>query len=193
MQWLVILVVAWVVISAIGNKKKQQARAEAEKQAAEKQAAARPAPQPPPQARPAAPFSPYFPDVQAEGPVPPAPGMPQARGMQPPPRPVQQKPMREGMQAAPVTRMQQGPASSLTELHQTERHTLTPSGKTGHAHQETSMTGFEPDCPPEKTPRRTALGTDAYAGMPAFTWKPDAVLNGMVYAEILARPKALRR
>ncbi|MDO4572786.1 MAG: hypothetical protein Q4C13_05415 [Clostridia bacterium] len=91
----------------------------------------------------------------------------------------------------PQARTQATPVSRLTEIQQTRRHTLTPSSEGGHAHEETSMTGFNADCPPAAEPEPVSAQA-AGAGMPAFSWRPDAVLNGMIYAEILARPKALR-
>lgn len=197
MPWLFILVaIVWVVIGAAGNKKKQQARAEAEKQAAAQRQ--QPASAAPPQPRPAAPFSPYFPDAQRPAPQP---ARPASQPQRPAPTQAMSQPrmqqvpasrMQQGMQEGPASRMQTGPASTLTELKQTQRHTLVPSDRSGHAHQETSMTGFEPDCPPETRAAAVSAASRAYAGMPAFSWNPNAVLNGMVYAEILSKPKALR-
>jgi len=86
-------------------------------------------------------------------------------------------------------------SSSLTEINPTQRHTLKPSSISGHAHQETSILGFEDECLGEplrfdasdETPIETRN-----TGLPVFSWQPDAVACGIVYAEILSKPKALR-
>ncbi len=202
MQWLFILVaVFWVVISIAGNKKKQQAKAEAEKRAAEAARQAQSA-APPPQ-RPQTVYSPYYPDAQPQRPVQqPQRPVPRQSAAQParaaqapvqPARTAQEPRMQQTVQTAPQSRMQASPTSTLTEIRQTQRHTLAPSGKGGHAHQETSLTGFEPECGPESAAAEPEAEREAYAGMPVFSWQPNAVLNGMLYAEILGKPKALRQ
>ncbi len=98
-----------------------------------------------------------------------------------------------------------------------ERHVVRPSLDGGHAHSESSMTGFE-TCPPNaekplaerlagfKAAKRAVARTIPAAPAsdaptvqqfdePAypFSWDPAAVRNGLIYAEILGKPKALRR
>lgn len=104
------------------------------------------------------------------------------------------------------------------------RHPLTPSRETGHAHMETSMTGFTEVCPPasasapfEKAPLSDRLAAYkaekrraeraaapektnapqvidlAAASGDAFRFDPARVRDGLIYAEILGKPKALRR
>ena len=168
--WVVLVAIIWVVASAASQKKKQQAKREAEAKAATQSQPARPAP------------APVRPTVRPS--------------VAPPPTPVSWAPAAAGnTMSVPRGDGRQGEiASSLTELAHTQRHTLAPSHKTGHAHQETSMTGFEPDCPPITSVFDTAAEAPETAapGMPAFTWQPDAVRDGFIYAEILSKPKALR-
>ncbi|MDD3921388.1 MAG: hypothetical protein PHO41_09485 [Eubacteriales bacterium] len=76
------------------------------------------------------------------------------------------------------------------------RHTLEASSVTGHAHAETSMTGLESDadCPTEPADAVRAGNAASYTfGARALSFDRDAVVNGILYAEILGKPKALRR
>lgn len=99
-------------------------------------------------------------------------------------------------------------------------HVVQPSRATGHAHTESSMTGFAP-CPPATAatqakgspaqqraaairPGRTAAPAPQAANaaprvlmlepsaQPAFAFDLQQVRNGLIYAEILGKPKALR-
>ena len=97
-------------------------------------------------------------------------------------------------------------------------HVVQPSRATGHAHTESSMTGFEA-CPPgadrplaerlaafkaakaaaKDAPRPAAPVGRETAPRPAvlpaqapFRFDPAEVRNGLIYAEILGKPKALR-
>lgn len=103
-------------------------------------------------------------------------------------------------------------------------HVVQPSRATGHAHTESSMTGFAP-CPPtaaatqtKDSPARQARPGRAPAmqsgraaapapqaanaaprvlmlepsAQPAFAFDLQQVRNGLIYAEILGKPKALR-
>jgi len=107
---------------------------------------------------------------------------------------------------------------------QQRRHTLEPSTRDGHAHTESSMSGFSDDCPPVKAPFETAPLSDrlaaykaqkreaarhtvtetadtapqvidlaAASGNASFRFDPNRVREGLIYAEILGKPKALRR
>lgn len=89
-----------------------------------------------------------------------------------------------------------------------DRHTLQPSSISGHAHVESSITGFEEDCPPAVRPARQTSNKKA-ATPPAFSkgaqrstlagagtvfsWNADEVTQGIILAEILGKPKALQR
>ena len=75
-------------------------------------------------------------------------------------------------------------------------HVVTSTLEGGHTHTESSMTGEEA-CPPPKPvkqPPKTEK-TPAPAGdkVPLLNFQPDSVLRGVLYAEILGRPKALQR
>ena len=97
-------------------------------------------------------------------------------------------------------------------------HVVQPSRATGHAHTESSMTGFEA-CPPgadrplaerlaafkaakaaaKDAPRPAAPVGRETAPRPAvlpaqapFRFDPAEARNGLIYAEILGKPKALR-
>lgn len=121
-------------------------------------------------------------------------------------------------QAAPVRpRVQPTVQTIPVQPAAREPHVVRPSMESGHAHTESSLTGFKP-CPPNaekpladrlaayKAAKRAAartIQTEPAAeaprvelhGEPAcpFTWDPAAVRNGLIYAEILGKPKALRR
>lgn len=163
--WVILVAIIWAVISAANKQKKQQAKREAEAKAAAGPQPARPAPAP---ARPVA-----------------------RQSVAPPPTTV----MKSNMSIPRGEGRQSEMTSSLTELAHTKQHTLAPSHEMGHAHQETSMTGFEPDCPPVGV-RNSAKAADVpqvtEPDMPVFIWRQDAVLDGLIYAEILSKPKALR-
>jgi len=168
--WVVLVAIIWAVASAASQKKKQQAKREAEARAATQAQPARPAP------------APVRPTIRPS--------------VAPPPTPQSWAPAAaSSTMSAPRAEGRPGEiASRLTELAHTQRHTLAPSHETGHAHQETSMTGFEPDCPPLVSAFDTATEAPMASapGMSAFTWRPDAVRDGLIYAEILSKPKALR-
>ena len=64
----------------------------------------------------------------------------------------------------------------------------------GHTHTESSMTGEEA-CPP---PKVVAVHQPEAEKKPAATgalldFQPNSVLQGVLYAEILGKPKALQR
>lgn len=75
-------------------------------------------------------------------------------------------------------------------------HVVTSTLEGGHTHTESSMTGEE-DCPPPKAAHRNP----AEEKMPAaqkntgalVDFQPNSVLQGVLYAEILGKPKALQR
>ena len=74
-------------------------------------------------------------------------------------------------------------------------HVVTSTLEGGHTHTESSMTGEEA-CPP---PKPIAQKPAAAAQTPAandgalLSFKTNSVLQGILYAEILGKPKALQR
>ena len=75
-------------------------------------------------------------------------------------------------------------------------HVVTSTLEGGHTHTESSMTGEEA-CPPPKA----ALKQQPVAKAPAacadtaglLSFQPNKVIQGVLYAEILGKPKALQR
>lgn len=74
--------------------------------------------------------------------------------------------------------------STLTEAKTSITHTVTVSSESGHAHEETSASGFAADCPPGKTTAKQAPAS-APAASSAFVWDVGAARSGLVMAEIL--------
>ena len=74
--------------------------------------------------------------------------------------------------------------TTLTEAKSTITHTVTVSGESGHAHEETSASGTAEDCPPGKVPAKQAASA-ASSIESAFTWNAVGVRHGLVMAEIL--------
>ena len=75
-------------------------------------------------------------------------------------------------------------------------HVVTSTLEGGHTHTESSMTGEEA-CPPPKAVKQQPKveKTPAPYGekMPLLSFQPNSVLQGVLYAEILGKPKALQR
>lgn len=79
------------------------------------------------------------------------------------------------------------------------KHTVQVSFAPGaHAHEETSMQGFE-ECPsvpsakkPEKQPAPAAAAAPQTVPQPAFAFSKEEAVRAIVYAEIFTKPKALR-
>lgn len=124
---------------------------------------------------------------------------------------------------APAAAPQRPPATPLVQptvrpAAPQRPHVVQPSRATGHAHTESSMTGFEA-CPPgadrplaerlaafkaakaaaKGAPRPAAPAGGGTAPQPAvlpaqapFRFDPAEARNGLIYAEILGKPKALR-
>ena len=84
--------------------------------------------------------------------------------------------------------------STLTELQTSARHTVEASSLTGHAHEETSMTGLEEECPPELRHASPAYARAAEKTGAAHILLMDgsALQNSIVMAEILGPCAALR-
>ena len=75
-------------------------------------------------------------------------------------------------------------------------HAVTSTLEGGHTHTESSMTGEE-ECPPPKAAANKHVSEEAptansaAGGLLSFT--ANGVLQGVLYAEILGKPKALQR
>ena len=74
--------------------------------------------------------------------------------------------------------------STLMEAKSSITHTVSVSQESGHAHEETSASGIQEECPPEKASARQTAQTQAPTEN-AFTWNTNAVRSGLVMAEIL--------
>lgn len=87
--------------------------------------------------------------------------------------------------SAQKTRQAPGPSFGST-------HTVAPSFETGHYHAETSMTGFE-ECPAEPSGKQPpSAPVVAVAPHINLQFGEAEMVKGMIYAEILGKPKALR-
>jgi type II secretory pathway pseudopilin PulG len=81
-------------------------------------------------------------------------------------------------------------ASKLRELNQTPQHVVSASSISGHAHEETSMSGIRPDCPPDAKPAVTQVAPVEVQSN--FLWDQTQILNGIVLSEILGPCIAMR-
>ena len=75
--------------------------------------------------------------------------------------------------------------STLTDAMTSITHTVTVSSESGHAHEETSATGIQANCPPDKAPAKQNAQKTQPAADSAFTWNVEAARSGLVMAEIL--------
>lgn len=101
----------------------------------------------------------------------------------------------EGTSAAPVyTASRKAPVTA--SVKSTMTHVVKPVTESSHHHEESSISGIEPPCAPEP---EDINSEDAYAmneGVKArysFGFDRSSVVNGLIFSEILAKPKALRR
>ena len=119
------------------------------------------------------------------------------------PVPLKEAPLQDAPKAQPlqegesVLPMRRTPIESrLTQIQATQRHTLEASSLTGHAHEERSISGIQGDCtvPNRRMPiaktEETAVPRPA-APIPALN--AETARLGILYGEILGKPKALRR
>lgn len=186
--WILVLI-GWVVLTAVGKKKKAEAQ-EAERRHRQAEAAARAeaaqgsvASAPAPAAVPKTAYE-VFPRQAPPMRTPaPAPAPAQAR--------AQRAPVRPGLQ--PTAGTQAPVKSRLTDISaNVTKHVVEASSVSGHAHEETSLTGVRAECEPEQARRASAPATAAPAAGTPFHWDAGAVRSGVVMAEILGKPKALR-
>lgn len=76
-------------------------------------------------------------------------------------------------------------------------HVVEPSFYGGHAHEENSMAGPGKDCEivdirPQPAEERITSSVSPAQPPIRLDFGPDQVVNGLLYAEILGKPKALR-
>lgn len=195
MDFLIILaVIVWIVSSAVSKKKKREAEA-TRQQAQQETAAPRQGAAPQPQYKPAPHpqqerpqqqvqpvFDPYYSAAEQTVPV---------------PHPAQHTGAPTRMAGPVQARVRQSMTSQLTQIQQSAgSHVIEASSISGHAHEESSLTGITQDCGPA-TVRPWANqqpGTVPATTSPsAFCWNSKDVRNGLVLAEILGKPKALRK
>ena len=75
-------------------------------------------------------------------------------------------------------------------------HVVTSTLEGGHTHTESSMTGEEPCPPPKPNDLRQhpeAEKSPAANANTLLNFQPNSVLQGVLYAEILGKPKSLQR
>ena len=172
---LIILAIIWVIVPIAAKKKQQEAKAAAERERVARQNAQR-ATAPQPQPVRTAPLAPTVrPTMQSS---------------------FEGTASQEGNFSGSMAGTSREGASvdmreaksSLTESMNYMTHTVTLSGDSGHAHEETSMSGLDSSCPPEKVhlqqSAQTAQTASAVSGS-AFVWNVNTVRSGLVMAEIL--------
>jgi len=181
----IILVLAWVVIPLVARKKQREAKEKADRErAARRRAAAQAAEQKATQA-PArtAPIAPRVsasvkPSFAPEGSV-------SSEGT---------ASRDEGTPKHELNSTLSEKTSSLKQIRVAPEHVVQYSGKSGHIHEETSMTGIVPKCPPDAAAAAddAAYALDTAMEQAAFVWDASQVRNGIVMAEILGPCVALR-
>jgi hypothetical protein len=85
-----------------------------------------------------------------------------------------------------------GAQSTLTQLQVSSTRTITASSESGHAHEETSLTGILTDCPPDKMPAKPSMPIASTSSESVFLWDVEAARSGLVMAEILGPCLAIR-
>ncbi len=182
MEWTIfLLVIFWVVIPIIAKNSQKKAKAEAERQRAMRQQA--PQPQRAQQPMRTTPLAPTVRPTQATV-LASSEGTASQEGYD--------GSTFEGELPHEVKPDLATAKSTLTEAKTSITHTVTVSSESGHAHEETSASGVETNCPPDKAP---AKQTPQQAQSPfenAFTWDVQSVRNGLVMAEILGPCLAVR-
>ena len=175
MQWTIfLLVIFWVVIPIIAKNSQKKAKAEEERRRAMRQKA--PQPQRAQQPVRTAPLAPTVRPMQARVQVS-GEGAPSQEGFD--------GPVFEGELPHEVQPDLANAKTTLTEAKSTITHTVTVSGESGHAHEETSASGVVENCPPDKAPAKPSVTPAQSAGETAFVWNVAAARNGLVMAEIL--------
>ena len=187
---LIILAVVWIVIPVLAKKKQQQAKEQAEREHAARQRAAQAAAMlQAERARSAAQqmrTTPLAPSVRPSQPSfqPSVEGVGSTEGTS--------GQVLEGELPHDVSTDLQEAKSSLTQIQATTQHTITASSESGHAHQETSMSGLDASCPPDGAAQQSASPVRSSAAESAFVWDQAGARTGLVMAEILGPCLALR-
>lgn len=182
----IILVLAWVIIPLIARKKQREAKEKAARERAARMRAAARAAEPQSAAQAPLRTTPLAPRVSAA--VQPAfkgEGTVSSEGL---------ASRDEGTPKHELNSTLSEKTSSLKQIRVAPEHVVAFSGKSGHRHEETSMTGIQPKCAPDAV---TAAHDAAYAldtsmEQAAFVWDASQVRNGIVMAEILGPCVALR-
>ena len=175
--WVLIVVIG--ILTSIASKKRK---------AAEKKKAQQQFPLPsrnPPNAKPAAPSKPVAASRQATPSA--APGKTSSRGVDSKwPWPTAEE------RAQNKTKPAAGGSYSGTPRY---THVVTSTLEGGHTHTESSMTGEEACPPPKAVPMKPAAAvkdSNANAGL-LLSFEPGNVLQGVLFSEILGKPKSLQR
>ena len=180
---LIILAILWLVIPIAAKKRQQKAKAEQEAARAAKQRAPQSAVQQrAPEPMRTTPLSSTMRTAQQATIQPSYEGLGSQEG--------RSGAVLQGERAHEVSVNLTQAKSTLTQAGSSIQHVVTVSSQSGHAHQETSMTGIRPDCPPDQPPVDQAV--QAVGGESAFLWDVADARKGLVMAEILGPCLALR-
>jgi hypothetical protein len=184
---LIILAIVWVVIPILAKSKQKQAAEQAERERLARQRAAQ-APLQAERARSVAQpvrTAPLTPNVGTSRPsfAPSFEGVGSLEG--------RDGAVFEGEEAHEVATTLKTAQSSLTQLNVSADHEVTPSSVSGHAHEETSMSGIDSSCPPDQAPTVQVSAALSSADS-AFVWDPANARSGLVLAEILGPCLAMR-
>lgn len=186
MPWIIILV---VIVSVISSKNKKKKAEEARRAAERRQAFEQP---PRPESRPAR---------TADGAGEPERPAPSQR-----PRQISMEELAGrniSSQAEPEARRRT--VEPRKPLHQQVRpadttltHVVKPMTESSHAHTESSMGGGhtcppEPSAPAVKRPAPVCAESEPRVPLPKLGFTRDELVKGILYSEILGKPKALRR
>ena len=173
---LIILAIIWVIVPLAAKKKQQQAKEEAERQ----RAAGQRAPQP------------VVPQRAQQQPMR---TVPISANTRPALVPNSFEGLGstegtsigtfEGEPAHDVSSQLSQVSSTLTEAKMSITHAVTPSNESGHAHEETSMSGVNSSCPPNQTLTDPFAQSASNYGYTAFVWNVEQARSGLVMAEIL--------
>ena len=176
----ILIALAWIVVPIVARQKKQPAKEQAAREQAARQRAAQAAAQQRVQPQPVrtAPIAHTVrPTMQSsfEGTV-------STEGT---------ASSQEGTPAHTIGTTLQTKTTTLKQIRVDPEHVVKATSESGHTHEETSMTGVEPPCPPDQKPA-AAASAQANAPVGAFVWDVSQAMSGLVMAEILGPCKALR-
>lgn len=174
----VIIIIAWIVVPILVKKKQQQAKEQAAREQAARQRAAQAASQQrvqqPVRTAPITTSvrtnmqSSFEGTVSSEGSV----------------------SSEEGTPAHQLGTTLQGKTTTLQQIRVDPEHVVRATSESGHAHEETSMSGIKPVCESDAVPV-SAASRDSSAGT-AFVWDVSQARSGLILAEVLGPCLALR-